>query len=369
MASGDPSPDVFVYIGHGNEQPVPYNERPKVPEGSTVVLFTEPGKAFSGTNAFIVTELMKNNPKLFENPMKHKAEIEENTGVKMRIYPEGAPMPVINYWPEGSQPNQLVYHGMSFYTSGIFKLPLPFKTLYKHDYDRMGIPVGDIAILYPGEENAELRDLIRSNPSPGNSSIIPIYNIKQIKYTTPELVTKKGTGVHYFLNCRYVENLRNTIGKFVEPIYAELAPLLTYIDPHNIYGTPGLIDARAFKRELNKIQRLNLPENRLVPLRKELVEHSGLEGDSQSSSVQTNEEFAANTIDSLNDPYTKFAILKRKYTKKFNEQFRPLQNKLKLTRQKSEEFQRGLFSPGGGAGAGSSSRKRRTRKSRTRRRR
>jgi hypothetical protein len=376
MASVAP-PTAFVYIGHGNYQSIPYNERPKVPPGTIVVLFNKSGQPLNGYTASNLVEEMSAHPDWFRDPIANKSTIEDAVGVPLRIYTEGDPMPVMNYWPESTMLKP--YFGMDVYQAGIYRIPLPFSTLNKHEFKSVVIDVSDLEILYPGDDNAELRKLFASKATPG-STLIPSYWLTQIQYTTPELVAKKGPGIHYFLNCRYIENLKSRLTNFVKGIETNIKAFETESSekikkhkkkfPYNDNPFMFSRELATMKRNLGKIleHNDNLPEDKLPHLREILVKNSALEGNTSGNAIP-DEEFQKeflNTLDEYNVS-TPFMKLKRNSVKKFNETFKSLQNERRLTRQKSEEFQLGKFPRGAGGAGAASARKSRRRKTRRRR--
>jgi hypothetical protein len=212
------SPDIFVYVGHGNEEPIPYNERPRVPEGTIAVSFIKSGKPLPYINASYVWTLMKKQPELFQDPLGNKDEIEEKTGTTLRIYPEGAPMPLLNYWPESSFENATGVVNQ-FGLAGIYRFPLTADFL-KDTLSSPFLTSSQIDRFYQGEDNAELRAKLKSM-IPSNQSIVTVEQIKTIKYTAPEVLAKYGKGIHYFINCRYVADLKAKSTAFMIPMIAE----------------------------------------------------------------------------------------------------------------------------------------------------
>jgi hypothetical protein len=364
------SPDIFVYVGHGNEEPIPYNERPRVPERTTAVSFTKSGKPLPYTNASYVWTLMKTQPELFQDPLRNKDEIEEKTATTLRIYPEGAPMPLLNYWPESSFENATGIVNQ-FGLAGIYRFPLTAIFLK----DTLSSPVltsSQIDRFYQGEDNAELRAQLKGMIS-STHPYASVAQIKTIKYTAPEVLSKYGKGIHYFLNCRYVADLREKSRAFMYPMIAEYEAFINDAkkglqtklkDIEAKLKKPNRNSNRAnlqrqkteikellddfyeYERQLYYLQLIpdknNLPEDKLIYFRHALAQNSYLNANHQKHEPMTNEQFNAQ-IRPKQNLASRHSTFKRNAVRKFNSTFGTLRARLPITRQKSQEFQRSLM--------------------------
>ena len=366
------SPDVFLYLGHGNEEPVPYEERPLVPAGTTVVLLTTSGKKLDSTTASALLSEMQRNSDLFKDPLANKEIIEaSNSLLKLRIYPEGSPMPVMNYWPESSM-EPTYGTEFTFFEAGIFKFPFIPSLKYKR-YESEVIPIQNIAVLYPGDENQPLRAQIQSMAEP--HGVVPLQKIKSIRYTTPELVAAKGPGVHYFLNCRYVADLKVKSMGFISPTIKEYSDFVQSIkspvknrlqtieralQKRNIPANTRkkLVQDKKdaeeelftiwhdYELHLGRLQKIRnntntIPEDKLIYFRHALAKNSYLNANHQKHEPLSNENFNAQIRPKQNIA-SRHSTFKRNAVRKFNSVFGNLRTRLRLTRQKSQEFQRGL---------------------------
>lgn len=370
-----PSPSMFAYTGHGNEQAIPYNERPPVPPGTTLVLFNKPGQPLPVYDALEIWRVMYNQPDLFKDPIKNKKAIETATATKLRIYPEGAPMPVMNYWPETSMTSR--FESPKFFSGGVYRFPLPFPEMQQGSLSNASLSEADVNTYFSGPDNQFLREKILAFPR-GPTGRISIQKLKDdLVFTTPEMVTKVGPGIHYFLNCRFVEKLKSRIETLIAPISEKLKKMEeNALKPHqkrikSRLATENEIldyDFRSFRNRFREyetlLQQAQIPENTLPQLRTLLFENSLLEGnirldELENAKPESNESFEEllgnpNPADTTWEPEnlsSRYYKLKRRSAKQFNAEFGNLQKRLANTRRKSNAYQLSKFTEAAEAAA------------------
>jgi hypothetical protein len=357
---------VFAVIGHGNEEPVEYEERTKVPPGYTVVLLTKPGQPFAAMDASFLWEKMYNEPSLFQDPIANKALIETaSAGNQLRIYEEGAPMPAMRYYPQSYFPEPSRY-ASKLLLAGIYKLPLPYPHMESKSITGSttgALTESQFQELYSGDANRILRENIQEIAGP-RILMYKLLDENLFMYKIEDLLAMNGPGVYYFFNCRYVKGLKAKIEDFIGRIRADYASVLrtTFPEPTDskdlsLWTSHGYALRGVFNRFNLLLQELlqatnMLPEEKLPWLRNILLDGTYLEGDEELIKIKEREVLSnANlmvTIDKVRalqgtqsgfwhrDNVDHFlALQKRKYLQMFDEEFGPLLRRLPLTRQKS----------------------------------
>lgn len=227
----------------------------------------------------------------FKDPVRNKEEIERRTGQQMRIYEAGSLMPSLNYYPFTDSVGRGTWDKIVL-PSGVYKMPLPFKRLYKEnsrDIIRLPLTVQKIKDLYQGEENLFLRDRILLTNEFKVDQDENLFSYEKLKaktfvYPATEMVAQFGPGVHYFLNCRNVKGLRDNLNIFFQDVLGELdsyeRELNSYIPDNisNIYKVAlqnvHKLVIRKFKESLLSLRppghartTANLPERKLDGIR------------------------------------------------------------------------------------------------------
>jgi hypothetical protein len=359
---------VFAVVGHGNEEPVPFNDRPIVPEGYTVVLLTKPGLPYTGENAGRLWESMYYTPDLYRNPVVNKEEIEARTYNHLRIYEEGSPMPAMRYYPHA------VHEGTKeTNAAGIYKLPLSFPSIRAQgimfedltkDKNRT-LTAKEFQDLYSGNENRQIREKIievAGNPP----SVQKIIN-KDFFYAIEDVLAMNGPGVYYFMNCRYVkikQRIDNFVQRVFEDIEREIQELIA-LEPTDLDSPQHrrwAIELGGFDYLLsefrNKLKYLRKPggenfaatrlvEDKLPAIRKVLVERTSEEGNTVYKTYRFSDNSARagyNIMRSLNvtkynDYERAVGFLKKRYLKWFDDEFSPIMQFVPIARSRSEAGQ------------------------------
>lgn len=378
---------VFAVIGHGNEEPVEFNERPPVPPGYKVVLLTKPGQPFSELNASYLWKKMVSEPNLFENPIaaKHEIETDNPDDVQFRIYEEGAPMPDMRFYPNSFFRSE---RESKILLAGIYRLPLPFPSLHTGSKSGLGtatsiITEEDINTLYSGDENRQIRADILARFGV-TSRIYEIAGLvegqPEFSYTIEEVLAMNGPGVYYFFNCRYVKGLQKKLDGFLGRLYLDIQKTKDKLELEmpevpfskntqairELWFTRWFIanqEISAFKNRLKELEGASsmLPEDKLRWLRNILLEGSLLpENNSLRGKPSSNNNIRAfmNNYKQLKGPEKGFhltvfnkqnilAELKRRHLALYDEEFGSLFRHLPMTRQKSSVGQEKYTRKGG----------------------
>ena len=378
---------VYAVIGHGSEEPIPFEERFVVPEGYTIVLLTKPGQPFSSDSAESVWETMFKNANLFTNPVANKQAIEESTNVSLRIYEPGSRIPDMRYNPESFFPYQPappsfikghkpLARPAYILHAGIYKLPLEFGNfdskringgLMNHFSGYRALTYSHLTYLqlqslYSGDANKKILEKIieRFGATP------PVERLKELTYQIQDLLPMNGPGVYYFFNCRYVRGLQTKLFDFIDRYIAELKKQISRMDEkmppepktkeesmiysqwrsfwYLLYRDFGSI--RDLLTELRTASNM-LPEEKLLWLRNILLNGSYLEGNnSLKGAAPIENEALQNTVtrmlalERVPNHNHFFAPINRIFLKEFDEEFGTLQTRLHAIRTMSNVAQK-----------------------------
>lgn len=320
------NPDVFLFIGHGLDTLVDYNERPLVPAGSTVIMFSDQGRPVAVSVAKEIWKQMYISPELFKEPIKNKNAIEELLHATMHIYPEGTPMPVLNhylnaYFGKGADSKNISL------SSGSYTLPLQTPEIQQVTRFDPYFSDEDILHLYAGDANKPFRDDIFSLDRIGSK--IPFHELDKIFYPTPDLIQMQGPGIHYLLSCRSIstENLSTTLGY---SNYELLSKLQNAFDSDNI----------SYENILSKQEEQLLKNARMLKIKDVWgtlpalsnkgfnLFLKGIKNERERQAYITKRAFAKQFLNKKNSLLGKLATLR---------------NRVKLTRNKSQKFQATRF--------------------------
>jgi hypothetical protein len=390
----------YLYLGHGNEEAVPYEERKVVPEGSIVVSFTKPGEGIEFVVSDKIIRVMHENPALFQNPVANKDEIERLTGETIRIYEAGSLMPALHYFPLNDGPGRIVGQS-NVYRSGVYQLPFEFDTLYELPILRAPVTRDILRSVFKGSTNEfVLQTLLRTQEENVITRFYDIDKLREFQFPAYEILREVGSGVHYFLNCRGVRGLRKKLQTFVQDINGDIDNRKLEVDsyiPMNIHGLYRKVFEKIhtyifdeFKDSLNNLHldipprtTANLPENKLQPLYNLLAydpETPIVENPYKNKDMHTICNTMISTICDIVDKQKLQGIpeamegiqemiaglfqppaipdkkrmadlllgpIKQKYVELFNMEFRPLRERLTVTRQMSSEGQARYVARGG----------------------
>jgi hypothetical protein len=223
---------IYLILGHGTEKVIDPNEREKLPEGYTLVTYSEAGNASFMEEVCKTLHLFKNleNRELLANPVENRKALEEELNHSVRIYKQGYGIPELNvspltYWDFYN--NNIHYY--QFNISGIYQFPLaketafdspfynistdnqeklmtnemirkilgqcPENIVYMNWKDFKGPVIHKLYenALYPPED--ELDKMAIFNPSP-----LALGN--KFKISLKSLMEKLGPGIYYYIICR-----------------------------------------------------------------------------------------------------------------------------------------------------------------------
>lgn len=114
-------PPIFVIAGHGGEYNVPFDERPIVPDGTHLVVFStcfKPNYADNLCN-FLDIFVQRQHLAMLADPVKHRRDIEDMLGSPIHVYAPGDRMPKLI--------NNLFLnfdaHKTAILKSGVFQVP------------------------------------------------------------------------------------------------------------------------------------------------------------------------------------------------------------------------------------------------------
>lgn len=339
MAGGEPATPVFALLGHGNEESIPYEERRPVPEGVTVVLFTEPGQSLPVWQAELIWDGMRENPELFRDPVENKARIQELTGATLRIYQSGAPLPAMVYYPEGSVVS--AFGPTRYFPTGLYPIPVPFPTMAGKSIQKSGALVREnIEKLYSGEYNQRFRDLFESELQ--QTGRVTLRKLKEFQFPIQDILQQPG--VYYLLNCRFIKGLQDRVDTFLKNVLSRI------VNGGYEYANEMKDDFRsAIQTILNN--RTIIPEKKLDSIRIQIQLRSGIPNVNTIEGSYTNEELQHelrnSELDSNSREYFEFLQLKRNLLAEFEHEFGALQQRVRLTRTLSNAHQMERYGRGG----------------------
>ena len=355
MAEGGPIPKSYVYIGHGNETTLPYEERQIVPEGHTIVLFRAPGRPLEGYVAKDIWKTMVDHPDLFHDPITNKKAIEDLLYDKIRIYPAGSRMPPMNYFPFSG----MLTPPYDFYTGGIYTIPLPFKDL---TYTPTNYIVSQSIIheKYPGDLNKPIRDALLSLFK--GKKDLPLSILNTLEYPIQDALSLTGPGVHYFFNCRYIKGLKMKMTGLIQEAIQELNVIINELIQHTkqmimkykspltvLEYNPEIEELLGYKKELEEIQNhinRDVPEDYLDKLRGFFLKDSFLEDEGRKTDTGEPNIISPEELQNYltgEKPEGRTLQFKRKYYQKYKDLFETLRKQINITRRKSINYQTATF--------------------------
>ena len=174
-------PNVFVFSGHGDESPIEYEAREKVPEGITLVTFAECMRVTKGRDVTDVLLAMKElDTALLEEPVKNQDVLwKAFKGRHIHVHPPGSPLPPLFYFSranhyihDAKSEDQIenVHDGMVYYKSGVYKVPdfeLPVQPEWKISEDGSQIlhPESGLKLPLRGNESLKYAKLAKTKVS------------------------------------------------------------------------------------------------------------------------------------------------------------------------------------------------------------
>lgn len=169
--------NVFVFSGHGDELPIPYEHRVPVPEGVTLVTFAECLRTTKGADLTDVLLAMKTlDTALLEDPVANQDVLwKAFKGRHIHVHPPGSPLPTLFYF---SRANHYVYDGegedahdgMVYHKSGVYKVPdyeIPIQPEWKISEDGCRIlhPESGLDLPLRGNEALKYSKLAKTTVS------------------------------------------------------------------------------------------------------------------------------------------------------------------------------------------------------------
>jgi hypothetical protein len=233
------SRDVFVLMGHGNEVPIEFNDRRKVPDGKIIVLLAEYGKPVKSYHGEEIWESMAKNPEVFLRPESEEAKkmLTGAFGDTIHVYYPGDRIPKFLYYPFLVQ-NQ--GGRWSAYPSGIFKLDMAKETGYalptngSGKMKKLNVSRGSVPwdTIFSGEENKEFLKNIREK----NSSFIApsMYHRKEeiekvFVKDSDKLLDELPDGIHYFMSCRLIKGQAAQVAAFFDKLLKDIDFVIYYL--------------------------------------------------------------------------------------------------------------------------------------------
>ncbi len=233
------SRDVYVWMGHGNEIPIDFNERRTVPDGKIVVLLAEHGKPVKSYRGEDIWKSMAKNPTPFLRP-----DSEETKGLlseTVHIYYPGDKIPKFLYYPFLVQYQRGKW---SAYPSGVYKLNMAkagntsgyaLPTNESGEMKKINVSSGPIPWndIFSGEQNRELL----ANAKAKNSVIadISMYHRKEelekvFVKESDDLLERLPNGIHYFMSCRLIKGQAAEIIDFINTLKKEIEKSLPFFN-------------------------------------------------------------------------------------------------------------------------------------------
>lgn len=220
---------VYLVSGHGNETGVAFEDRPVLPEGVTLVVFSTCFRPNFVNHIcdFMDTFVGNLSENVLSDPIKHKELIERTLGVPIRVYKPGNKYPVLA--------NTLFLnfeaHKTQILKSGVFRIPdIPqIQAAYNMNDDR----IVDIykcmkysrVIPSPAHYSKSVhKDIYDGNVyNPAAAKQLSYADMKERLFPMSDIMRKVGPGVYYYLGCRSSDKKK-------DPTPEQLAAILRQSD-------------------------------------------------------------------------------------------------------------------------------------------
>jgi hypothetical protein len=196
LLRGERASTPFIFLGHGGEIPGEWGDRKTLPEGYTLVAFTQCGLATYTDKISNFLNWAKRSQDWSMNPGKHAAEIGKIFETEVRVYEAGDSYPQLVYSP-------LLSHnsgGATAYAraSGFHALPLIVEntmTTPMKVNTTTPLKVSDALSIYSGALYPTVDNIVGKT----------ISDIQKIKIPIETIFGKFGPGVYYWPICRSLE--------------------------------------------------------------------------------------------------------------------------------------------------------------------
>lgn len=230
------SRDVFVWMGHGNEVPIEFNERRTVPDGKIIVLLAEYGKPVKAYRGEDIWKGMATNPEVFRRP--ESKETQALLSGTVHIYYPGDRIPKFLYYPFLVQKEPEKW---AAYPSGVYKLDMEKESgfalpsngsgaMKKENVSRGPIPWDTI---FSGDENKVFLENVKAK----NSAIVTpsMYHKKEalekvFVKDSDELLDELPDGIHYFMSCRLIKGQAAQVASFFNKLKEHAEFLIEYLN-------------------------------------------------------------------------------------------------------------------------------------------
>lgn len=202
LLRGERPPTPFIFLGHGGEMPGEWDARKPLPEGYTLVAFTQCGLATYTDKISNFLNWAKGAQDWSMNPGKHAAEIGRIFETEVRVYEAGDLYPPLVYSP-------LLDHksdATTAYTraSGFHALPLLVENTMTTPMKinaTVPLKVSDALSIYSGALYPTVDNIVGKT----------INDIEKIKIPIETIFGKFGPGVYYWPICRILEGSTSAI--------------------------------------------------------------------------------------------------------------------------------------------------------------
>ena len=222
----------YVFTGHGNEIPIDFEKRSKLPAGVTLVTLTECGIPTNAPDIAKVMQKLNSSPELFARLGSDKSAVKEvkaKLGQDIHIFREGEGYPDLRYAPISDlhPPDDKDGNNYTLYAkSGVYKLPIPLteqpewkcgNNVLRHKPTRYTLPLDmEFAKYCPMTKGFDIDAAKKSfagSVYPTGDQLEAILKTKKDNYRHPEkeedtyipigeVFAKLGPGVYYWIVCR-----------------------------------------------------------------------------------------------------------------------------------------------------------------------
>lgn len=287
MASDLP---IYLILGHGTEKVVELNEREKLPEGSTLVTYSESGNASFMEEVCKTLHLFKNpeNLELLADPVEHRNELEEELNHSIRIYKPGTGIPELNISPLTTWDFYNMKHVKTYQLmkSGVYRFPLTEELLFDSPFYKMSNEEQEIllkkqivndnieqcseSIVYMNWKNFDeeiIRKVYEGAIYPSEDVVETIANIKsspsaignKLTISLKTLIEKLGPGIYYYVICRADNEFYNKHSTAIESFFlTEEHDIVEETYPGYFKGDKGkerLKAVKAFEEAMNNAKK------------------------------------------------------------------------------------------------------------------
>ncbi len=238
------SRDVFVWMGHGNEVPIEFEDRRTVPDGKIIVLLAEHGKPVKAYRGEAIWKKMATNPEVFRKP-----ESEETKALlkdTVHVYYPGDKLPKFLYYPFLVQKE---FGKWAAYPSGVYKLDMEKESgfalpanesgaMKKLNVSRDPVPWNTI---FSGDENKTFLENVKEKNRAINASASMNGRKAELERVfvkdSNELIDDLPDGIHYFMSCRLIKGQAARVIYFFEKLREDIEFLIQYGELQTFRGT------------------------------------------------------------------------------------------------------------------------------------